>query len=92
MSDPSIFPSAIRPELLKKGIQPENVNFDEPPAKLLERLYNERLHQKYKKIVHGTQLFNKLDPDIAREKCPHLKDMLDTMLRLARENEATTLN
>jgi hypothetical protein len=39
----------------------------------------------YKKRVHGADLFAKLDPEVAYGKCPHLKMMLDEMLRLAEE-------
>ncbi len=39
LSDPNIFPSSVTRALPDKVQQPESVNFDEPPAKLLERLY-----------------------------------------------------
>jgi len=64
--------------------QPEQVNFDEPPAKLLSALYNRRLKQDYKKVTDGKDLFARLDPAVAVNKCPHLKAMLEEMLTLAR--------
>jgi hypothetical protein len=59
------------------------VNFEEPPAKLLHRVY--RAHRReYKKVVDGSALLNKLDPDRAYEQCPHLRMLLDDMLLLAK--------
>lgn len=40
LSDPEIFPAAIRAYISEKSQKPEDVNFDQPPAKLLDRLYN----------------------------------------------------
>jgi hypothetical protein len=59
------------------------VNFNEPPAKLLERLYPLHIKKTYKKVVNGKELFDKLDPNIAYHKCPKLKELLDKMLALA---------
>ena len=86
LSDPGIFPQEIRkhlPDLKKRP--PENVNFDEPPAKLLERLYRLHLNRKYGKVTDGKSLFAKLDPNVAYEHCPALRDLLDEMLLLAQE-------
>ncbi len=85
-SDPKLFPQDVRqylPDTEKRP--PENVNFDEPPAKLLERLYRLHLKRKYGKVTDGKSLFAKLDPNVAYEHCPHLRELLDEMLRLARE-------
>jgi len=60
------------------------VNFDEPPAKLLERLYSMHTNRSYKKVVNGKELFGKLDPNIAYQKCPKLKELLDKMFELAK--------
>ena len=67
-----------------KIAQPEQVNFIEPPAKLLDALYKRRLKQNYKKVTDGKDLFAQLDPAIAVEKCPYLKAMLEEMLTLAK--------
>ena len=84
LSQPDILPESIRDELpTKASDSPEMVNFDEPPAKLLEKLYKEKPGKGYKKVVDGTELFKKLDPSVAYRKCPHLKEMLDTMLTFA---------
>ena len=83
LSEPEIFPLAVKKAFSSKIDRPETVNFDEPPAKLLKRLYE--LHEKrsYKKIVNGKELFGKLDPEVAYQKCPKLKELLDKMLELA---------
>ncbi len=61
------------------------MNFDEPPGKLLGRLYQEKLGRSYKKVIDGTNLFQSLSPDRAYEKCPALKALLDDMLSLAKQ-------
>lgn len=85
LSDPKLFPREIRSSLPESASNPETVNFNEPPAKLLNRLYRIRARRSYKKRTQGKELFDRLDPEIAREKCPRLKEMLDEMLRLAKE-------
>lgn len=84
LSDPSLFPSAIQGALPGKSQHPETINFDNPPARLLSGLYEGRLGRTYKKTTTGAVLFSKLDPELAYGKCPHLKQMLDEMLKLAR--------
>jgi len=84
LSDPSILPREVGGALPGRSEHPETVNFDEPPAKLMERLYRDRLHRSYKKVTDGATAFRKLDPAIARGKCPYLKSVLDDMLMLAR--------
>ncbi len=83
LSQPENFPLKIKKSFPKKIRNPETVNFDEPPAKLLGRLYSRQIKRKYKKIVDGKELFAKLDPNIAYRKCPKLRDLLDKMLDLA---------
>lgn len=85
LSQPSIFPADIRGGLPPKVKQPETVNFDEPPAKLLDRLYLNKHGRPYKKVTNGEELFAKLDPAIAYQKCPSLKALLDEMLVLAQQ-------
>jgi len=82
LSDSGIFPSECR-NVLDKIKLPEAVNFDEPPAKLLERLYPLYTRRKYKKVTHGKELFDNLNPNTAYAKCPKLKALLDKMLELA---------
>ncbi|MFM8333787.1 MAG: DUF4276 family protein [Candidatus Methylumidiphilus sp.] len=84
LSDPRLFPLEIQSAFPSKIKLPETVNCNEPPAKLLERLYPLHIRRKYKKVTNGKDLFDKLDPNIAYDKCPNLKAMLDKMLELAK--------
>lgn len=84
LAQPSILPSEVRRILPAKTNQPESVNFDEPPAKLLNRLYTQATRREYKKVTYGRELFSKLDPIVAVSKCPCLAEMLNEMLRLAK--------
>ena len=84
LSQPDIFPLTIRNAFPGKITAPETVNFDEPPAKLLEHLYRRHTKRSYKKIANGKELFDRLDPDIAYVRCPHLRELLDKMLSLAK--------
>ncbi len=82
LSQPDIFPVKVKNAFPPKIQTPELVNFHEPPAKLLERLYSLHVKRTYKKVVNGKELFDKLDPNIAYHKCPKLKVLLDKMLEL----------
>jgi hypothetical protein len=87
LSEPQILPKDVRAGLPGRCAQPETVNFDEPPAKLLERLHRDKLGRSYKKVTDGANLFARLDPGIAQSKCPNLKRLLEDMLSLARQAE-----
>ena len=87
LSDPSIFPAAIRDRLEAASSRPESVDFQEPPAKLLQKLYRTS-GREYKKVVDGSALFGKLDPNRAYERYPHLRMLLDDMLSLAKSASA----
>jgi len=82
LSDHNLFSREIKQALPNK--LPETVNFNEPPAKLLERLYKRHTKRSYKKVTYGRELFSKLDPNMAYSKCPILKAMLDEMLQMAK--------
>lgn len=84
LSQPSLFPTAARKVL--PGTQPEEVNFDKPPSKRLSDIYMRELNRSYRKTTDGKNLFAKLDSDVAYEKCPYLRKMLDEMLRIAKES------
>ena len=84
LSQPELFPAAIA-KALAKFIRPESVDFDEHPAKLLDRLYRSQTGREYRKVVHGNSLFGRLDPAVAYQKCPYLAAMLEEMLRMARQ-------
>jgi hypothetical protein len=83
LSEPNIFPTQIKNALPQNVAQPELVNFLEPPAKLLNRVYKQQTKHNYKKTTYGRQLFAKLDPAVAVNKCPFLKTLLQDMLALA---------
>jgi len=85
LSQPDLFPADVRGGFPGRIGQPETVNFNEPPSHLLGRLYRDKLHRNYKKVVDGKELFDRSDPEIAYDKCPGLKELLDEMLRLAHE-------
>lgn len=83
LSEPRLFPAEIAKSLKGKAEKPETVNQDEPPAKLLERLYRSSMGRGYKKVTEARNLFPALSPDAAYAKCPQLRTLLDTMLELA---------
>jgi hypothetical protein len=83
LAEPRILPGAVEKSLPGKCARPESVNFNEPPAKLLERLYKEKLGRPYKKLIDGANLFAELSPDTAQAKCPYLGRLLQDMLSLA---------
>ncbi len=84
LSQPEIFALEVRNAFPGRIAQPEQVNFVEPPAKLLDAIYKRRLKQNYKKVTDGKDLFARLDPAVAVSKCPYLKAMLEEMLTLAK--------
>ncbi len=90
LSQPAIFPRNVQSRFPKKITNPEKVNFKTPPAKLLGKTYQKAHRKRYNKVIDGATLFNRLDPEIAYDKCPYLKQMLDKMLELARQAEADT--
>jgi len=84
LSEPAIFPAPVQSKFPAQVQQPETVNFDLPPAKLLNKLYNETSGRNYKKVTHGKALFERANPDIVYQKCPYFKEMLDEMLKMAK--------
>lgn len=85
LSNPDLFPTVIKNALPARAQNPEEINFDQPPSKLLGKLYREKIRHTYKKVVHGKELFDKLDPEVAYQKCLRLKHLLDDMLKMANE-------
>jgi hypothetical protein len=84
LSDVGIFPREVREKLPATTSRPESINSNEPPARLLDRLYSAVKGRGYRKVIDGTNLLSRLDPAIAYEKCPALKALLDDMLSRAR--------
>ena len=76
---PERWPSEVRDQITRRP--PEQVNFDEPPAKFLKRI----LGGKYKKTVRARNIFPRVDPQTAIDKCPFLKLLADDLLRIARQ-------
>ena len=72
LSRSDMFPREIVNKFPGKVQHPETVNFDIPPAKLLDNLYNQYLKRDYNKVVLGSNFFRSLDPDVVYQKCPHL--------------------
>jgi len=83
LSSPEIFPSEIRRNIPKQS--PETINSDKPPKALLRELYRKHTGHNYKETVDGPNLFARLNPITAYNKCPNLKAMLDEMLKLAQK-------
>lgn len=84
LAAPTLLPADVAKALPGKCEHPETVNFNEPPAQLLERLYRAKLKRSYRKLVDGADLFRQLDPEVAAAKCPQLRALLDDMLALAK--------
>ncbi len=76
---PDKWPREIRARIAKR--RPEEVNFDEPPARLLRRLLGGR----YKKTVYAKNIFPFVDPKIAVGKCPFLKKLTHDLLKVAKQ-------
>jgi hypothetical protein len=75
---PEKWPADVRDQIRKKP--PEQVDFNEPPAKFLSRI----LKGRYKKTVYARNLFPNLDPQVAIDKCPFLKLLADDLLKIAK--------
>ncbi len=84
LAEPDNLPPAVKSAPPGGCTQPETVDFDEPPAYLLDRLYRQRLGRPYRKVTDGAELFAGLLPDVAKTKCPSLQTLLDEMVSLAR--------
>jgi hypothetical protein len=84
LSEPKLFPPEVRKAFPGAAAQPETVNFHQPPGKLLDKLFREKLTRSYKKTVDGYDLFSKLAPETAYRKCPRLQELLDELLSLAK--------
>lgn len=83
LSDSGIYRPEVAQAVQKLCDAPEQVDFDEPPAKRLDAIYQVKLRRGYKKTVDGEDLFSRLDPRVAAAKCPYLQEMLGEMLRMA---------
>jgi len=90
LSDPDIFPRGIK--LPVECGNPETVDFDNPPAKLLKELFRKyKKNYSYKKTVDGVNLFKKLSPKTVRKKCPNFKKFTDEILAAAENAQKRSL-
>jgi hypothetical protein len=85
LSQPDLLPPAVRKKLPGKHVDPETVNFDEPPAYLLNRLYEEATGRTYKKRTYGEELFRELNPQTVWDKCPYFRKLADDLVTLAQK-------
>ena len=81
LADRAIWPECIRNRIPEEP--PEQINFDEPPAKLLKRLHVEELGRGYGKVRNAARRFQQLNPQLVAEKCPHFRAMVEDMKALA---------
>lgn len=70
LSQPELFPREVREAFPSRVQHPETINFDEPPSRLLDKLYRQHRGRSYKKRVNGPDLFAKADPRRAYDKSP----------------------
>lgn len=75
---PERFPAQFRAQITKR--RPEEVNFNEPPAKFLKRI----LGSGYKKTVYAKNIFPFVDPQSAIDKCPFLRLLANDLLDIAK--------
>lgn len=79
-----ILPRRIMEALPARCAQPETVNTNEPPSKLLGRLYQQHFGKPYKKVIDGKKMFLDCDPIVVAAKCPHFSQMLTDLEQLAK--------
>ncbi|MGO9916737.1 MAG: DUF4276 family protein [Isosphaeraceae bacterium] len=75
---PEKWPAEVRSQITKRP--PEQVDFNEPPAKFLKRILGGR----YKKTTTAMNVFPRVDPQGAINQCPHLKHLVEDLLAVAR--------
>lgn len=85
LADPELLPRPVANALPGSVINPEIVNNTQPPAKLLEALYDEKAKAVYKKVTNGSELFSKLDPHKVHAKCPNFRAIANYMLATAKQ-------
>jgi hypothetical protein len=65
--------------------RPEEVDFDKPPAALLNELFHTRPNKKrYDKKVDGRMLFGKVNVDTVYQMCPNFRAFVDDLLALCK--------
>jgi hypothetical protein len=89
LAQPSLFPEDIQKRIEANKKSPEQVNFNNPPAKNLKGLYHQLSGTSYKKTTNASNFFPKLDAENAMARCPYLKEMMHELREMAREFGAT---
>ncbi len=64
------------------GRSPEEIDHDNPPSHLLERVFKKGGSQ-YKKTLHPVRILDNQDLMKSVKECPHLKNFLNTLLTLS---------
>lgn len=82
LADTEQLPPEVRKSLPGKCIRPEEVNHDQPPSKLLDRLYRDKVGRPYRKTVDGINLLRSLSYSSLVAKCPYFRAMLDDLTAL----------
>lgn len=85
LSDLQRFQPDVRKALIEKSKNPETINFNEPPAKLLDRVYMSCKKRHYEKVIEARNHFPHLDPSVAATKCPYLRQMLNELLTIIQD-------
>ena len=85
LSDLQRFQPDVRRALIEKSKNPETINLDEPPAKLLDRVYMSCKKRHYEKVIEARNQFPHLDPSVAATKCPYLRQMLNELLTIIQD-------
>lgn len=65
---------------------PEAIDFNRPPSYILGDLFKSN-GLVYRKTVHGPELFSTVDFDIVYNKCPHFKDFVDDLIKVATKED-----
>lgn len=86
-SQSSSFPKEAIKDVDDLSAKPEEVNFDSPPKRRLDRIYEHRLKRGYQPRSDGAKLFRMLRPAEVRSRCPIFSAMIDEMIALAQSSE-----
>ncbi len=78
--------SIFRSTAKKPRINPEQINHDKPPSKLLSEVARTSRSRKYSKTLHLETILKDQDLAIAANECPGLKALLNRILELSGAN------
>lgn len=84
LADSAQLPDPVRKALPGKCARPEEVNNDMPPAKLLDKLYRDKVSRAYQKSIDGVNMLGDLSHDTVSAKCPYFRDMLTELTALVK--------